>query len=106
MKKEVKFSLTAGIICLIAGIAVGWLIFSSNGAPNLNAATTFKITDVYKASLAEFTGANLPVYDEAYCKAKFEIRYQKEASSCLIKSVTGFARLNPLIKEIECSCYE
>lgn len=105
MQKEIKFSITAGIICLVAGIAVGWFMFSSP-APNLDKATTFKVADVYKDTMSDFEGGTLPVYDETFCKTKFSIRYQKVASSCLIKSITGFARANPLVKEVECSCYE
>ena len=97
---------------IVLGIAIGVIAFmiigSLSGSVKLieDEKIVFKVADVYKDTTADFEGGTLPIYDEAFCKARFSVRYQKEASSCFIKSATGFARANPLIRDVECSCSE
>ncbi len=91
--------------------AVGFLIFGlASSSVNLGEMGTdaiiFMNSDVHLDASEDFAAGTVPVYDESYCKSRFELKYEGSASSCLVKSVKTFARTNPLVKEVECSCLE
>lgn len=91
--------------------AVGFLIFGlASSSVNLGEmgtdAIVFTNTDVHLDASEDFVSGSVPVYDESYCESRFELKYEGRASSCFVKSVKTFARTNPLVKEVECSCLE
>jgi len=66
----------------------------------------FNLKDVYKNVDKDFLGGVIPVYDNTFCKKKFEQKYNKAIDQCEIRSIKTFSRQNPLVIDVDCVCFE
>lgn len=98
------------IIGIIIGLIVGFLVFkfiipaSESEKSQGEERTIFTNEDVHLLISKDFATGVKPTYNEDYCKKKFLEAYQKDASSCTIKSIITLTRMNPYVKDVECSC--
>lgn len=66
----------------------------------------FNLKDVHKTVDKDFSGGTVPVYDNNFCMKKYTEKYNKQVEQCEIRSIKTFARLNPLVIDVNCVCFE
>ena len=66
----------------------------------------FNLKDVHKSVDKDFSGGTVPIYDNSFCMKKYEQKYNKIVDQCEIRSIKTFSRLNPLVIDVNCVCFE
>ncbi len=66
----------------------------------------FNLKEVHKTVDRDFPGGTVPVYNNEFCMKKYEERYSKDIDQCEIRSIRTFSRLNPLVIDIDCVCFD
>lgn len=105
MKREWNY-LIAGIIIGVVFFVIFSRYFGYGGDSSLLEGESVKFTnyDVHLDTTADFAGGVIPSYDGEYCAKKYGEIYESEAKSCNVLGIRTVARINPVVKEVDCSC--
>lgn len=66
----------------------------------------FNLKNVQNTVDKDFPGGTVPIYNSEFCMKMYKEKYSKEVSQCEIRSVKTFSRINPLVIDIDCVCFD